>query len=77
MLWFVLSLPSGIGVGLFIYGLPDISPDIAMASGAVIVLGCLWIGIREQSYKKMADKVKDIFFNLNVPALKDALRYWG
>ena len=77
MLWFVLSLPSGIGVGLFMYGLPDIPPNIAMSSGVIIVLGCLWIGVREQGYKKRAAKAKDIFFNLNIPALKDALRYWG
>ena len=70
MLWFVLSLPSGIGVGLFMYGLPDIPPNIAMSSGVIIVLGCLWIGVREQGYKKRAAKAKDIFFNLNIPALK-------
>ena len=52
MIWFVLSIPSGIGVALFMYGLPNIPPTIAMASGAIIVLGCIWIGIREQNHKK-------------------------
>ncbi|MBC8461590.1 MAG: hypothetical protein H8D67_26745 [Deltaproteobacteria bacterium] len=76
MVWFILSIPSGFGVALFMNGLANIPPVLSMASGGIIVLGCLWIGIREQRHKKRTGTIGEIFFNINIHALKSSLYIW-
>ncbi|OIN95298.1 MAG: hypothetical protein AUJ48_03450 [Deltaproteobacteria bacterium CG1_02_45_11] len=60
MIWFILSIPITFGIGLFMYGLtitPIVSPGTAMACGLIIILASIWIGIREQRYKKCDTKI--------------------
>ena len=51
MIWWVLSIPVGVIVTFRMLSTPSVPTQVAWASGGLLTLVCLLIGIREQSIK--------------------------
>ena len=68
MAWFVLSIPIGFGIAFIVNGLiiiPFLSPSTSIACGFILILGSLWIGVREQRHMNLSKKIEKLFNRLS------------
>ena len=73
-----IAIGLAITLGGIVLTIVDILPlRVLVGLITIFILLAIWRNYLDRSLKSKRKITKDIFFNLNIPALKEALKYWG